>query len=153
MTKEFSLETCIMCITSQSSRLCSEILDQKLRRQNISQNVFLSLYYIEHAEKCINQKQLAARLGITGASMTKIIQKMTEQDLVEIIVCQQDRRQKNLGLTTSGKKLLKKIIPTVKQFQEQMTAGISQADLDAAARVMDQLCQNAKQAANQEKQF
>lgn len=143
MQKVFDLETCVMCITSQSSRMFGDALDKELQKTNINRNIWLALYYIDH-HGSINQKALADQIGITGASMTKIIQKMTADNFVTVQQSKEDKRQKDVSLTTTGQKQLMAIIPLVQKFQAEMTAGISQQELDTVATVMAKMRQNAQ---------
>jgi DNA-binding MarR family transcriptional regulator len=63
-----------------------------------------ALYYIGR-QPDLNVGALIARLGITKQSLNRVLNELTERELVEVRAGRDDRRQRLLRLTGSGKAL------------------------------------------------
>ncbi len=141
-TSQFDLDSCIMCITSRSSKLFASKFNDALAPMGINRSAWMALYYIDQQAK-IRQRDLADLIGITGPSMVKIVNQLSADDLITVAVSAKDRRARLLTLTPAGEDLLARSIPLAEAFRQQVTAGIPQADLDTLDRVMDQMMANA----------
>lgn len=141
--KEFTLESCIMFTTNTSARLFRQVLAHKLQAVHLSYNSWITLYFI-HSRAHITQGQLAQFVGVTEPSMVNITKHLMEQGLISQTADPEDHRRRFLSLTEYGKQQYTKTIAIVTQFQREMTAGITQQDLDQAVSVLDQMTANAK---------
>ena len=141
-TSQFDLDSCIMCITSRSSKLFANKFNDALTPMGINRSAWMALYYIDQQAQ-IRQRDLAELIGITGPSMVKIVNQLRADALITVAVSTKDHRARLLTLTTAGEGLLKQSIPLAEAFREQVTAGIPQADLDTLDRVMEQMMANA----------
>ncbi|MCT4488205.1 MarR family winged helix-turn-helix transcriptional regulator [Levilactobacillus parabrevis] len=141
-TSQFDLDSCIMCITSRSSKLFASKFNDALAPMGINRSAWMALYYIDQHQQ-IRQRDLAELVGITGPSMVKVVNQLNTADLITVAVSAQDHRARLLALTPAGTALLTKSIPLAEAFRAQVTAGIPQADLDTLDRVMEQMMANA----------
>ena len=143
-TSQFDLDSCIMCITSRSSKLFASKFNDAMAPMGLNRSAWMALYYIDQRHQ-INQRDLAELVGITGPSMVKIVNQLSSAALISIAVNTNDHRARLLTLTASGQDLLNESIPLAEAFRERVTANIPQADLDTLDRVMTQMMANANE--------
>ncbi|WP_203640629.1 MarR family winged helix-turn-helix transcriptional regulator [Levilactobacillus andaensis] len=141
-TSQFDLDSCIMCITSRSSKLFSNKFNDVMAPMGLNRSAWMALYYIDQQGE-LNQRDLANLIGITGPSMVKIVNQLHLANLITVAVSAHDRRERRLTLTAAGSDRLAQTIPLAEAFREQVTADIPQADLNTLARVMEHMMQNA----------
>ncbi|MCH5464825.1 MarR family winged helix-turn-helix transcriptional regulator [Levilactobacillus tujiorum] len=141
-TSQFDLDSCIMCITSRSSKLFASKFNDALAPMGINRSSWMALYYIDQQQQ-IRQRDLAELVGVTGPSMVKIVNQLSSSDLITVTVSAKDHRARLLTLTPAGSQLLTQSIPLAEDFRKQVTAGIPQADLNTLNRVMEQMMANA----------
>lgn len=143
-TQEFDLASCMMFITTRSSKLFASKFNHVMRPAGLNKSAWMALYYI-HENQELNQRALAELIGITGPSMVKIVTQIQTNDLVTVTPSATDKRERMLTLTATGQQLLDKTIPLAENFQEKVTAGISQEDLNTVAWAMDKMVENARE--------
>ncbi|GAW99899.1 MarR family winged helix-turn-helix transcriptional regulator [Secundilactobacillus mixtipabuli] len=140
--KRFDLNSCMMFITTRSSKLFATKFNQALKTENIARSEWMSLFYIDQHQP-LTQRQLSDLVGITGPSMVKVINKLVTRELIISEQSRTDKRERLISLTADGERLLKETLPIASQFQDAVTDGISQRDLDKVADVMDKMVENA----------
>ena len=92
----------------------------------------------------MTQKQLAERLQKEQATVTRSIERLVQRGLVERTPNPQDRRVNIVNVTPEASRLLAELEPSVTQRNEELTEGISDADLEAFFRVLDRLNANTQ---------
>lgn len=132
-----------MFTTNTSAKLFQSVLSKKLKKVGITYNTWLSLYFI-NSNYAISQNQLAKLVGITGPSMVKIIEGLSEEGLVSLGQDSDDHRKKLIFLTDKGTQKYNKILEIVIEFQESITKGVGQKELDIVADVFDKMSKNAR---------
>ena len=76
----------------------------------------------------IDQASLAATISFDRATIGGVIDRLESKGLVERAVSAQDRRARQLNLTTEGGKLLKAIRPVVEALQAEILAPLSRTE-------------------------
>ncbi|GEO74698.1 hypothetical protein FD30_GL000838 [Levilactobacillus namurensis DSM 19117] len=142
-TPQFDLASCMMFITTRSSKLFSTKFNQALTPTGLAKSAWMALYYIQQQPR-INQHDLAEMVGITGPSMVKIVGQLSQDALITITPSQRDKRERLLELTDTGRRRLTSSLPIADAFQDTVTQNIPQKDLDTVARVMAQMVKNAQ---------
>lgn len=143
-TTQFDLDSCLLCMTARSSKLFAKKFNLALQPFGLTKSTWTAIYYIDKHEQ-INQKTLAELLGIKGPSLVKIIAQLQLAQLIKVTPSPVDKRERLLTLTPAGLTRLTDGLPLAEKFQQQVTHGITQADLDIAATVMTQMLENAEQ--------
>lgn len=142
MTK-FTLENCLMFTTNTSSKLFKAVLTDRLKDIGITYNTWITLYFI-NTNDMISQNKLAKLVGITGPSMVNIIKKLDNEGLIYQQQDSKDHRKKIISLTAKGIEKYNEILKIVIKFQNSITKGLDQKELDTVADVFDKMMQNAK---------
>ena len=99
------------------------------------------LYHLQQEDR-ITQKELADRCRIDAAAMSRNIDKLEGLGLLVRESNPDCRRSFSICLTEKGYTEAKEIRKVFEQFEEIVSEGISQADIDVFYRVMDHMCVN-----------
>ena len=96
-----------------------------------------------------SQKTATAALIVSHAKTDKVtvsraLAKLVNKGWVKSSVGRTDRRQKNLSLTATGRRNYCRIVPKVLEAEQNLLAGVSQADIDTLRRVMSQIESNSE---------
>ena len=99
------------------------------------------LYHLQQEDR-ITQKELADRCRIDAAAMSRNIDKLEGLGLLVRESNPDCRRSFSICLTEKGYKEAMEIRKVFEQFEEIVSEGISQADIDVFYRVMENMCVN-----------
>ena len=99
------------------------------------------LYHLQQEDR-ITQKELADRCRIDAAAMSRNIDKLEGMGLLVRESNPDCRRSFSICLTEKGYKEAEEIRKVFEQFEEIVSEGISQADIDVFYRVMEHICVN-----------
>ncbi|MFT3817921.1 MAG: MarR family transcriptional regulator [Rubrivivax sp.] len=76
----------------------------------------------------IDQASLAATIGFDRATIGGVIDRLEQKGLVQRVVSAQDRRARQLRLTSAGRRLLAASRPVVQALQAEILAPLSAAE-------------------------
>lgn len=91
-----------------------------------------------------SQQQLARAVGIEGPTLTRHLDQLEAAGLVRRTPHPADRRAVQVEPTDDGLALQKRMLEVVIAFNRRLTAGLSQADLDAVRRALGTLEANVR---------
>ena len=83
--------------------------------------------------------QIARRLGIDAAAVTRQVQAMNAHGLVERFADPTDDRRSFVRLTPEGVRLFQQLHERAHEFEESLTSVVSQKDIETTVRVLSQL--------------
>lgn len=89
------------------------------------------------------QRDIAAAIGIEGATLTHHLNRMETDGLVRRERVEGNRRTHVVTLTPAGEELFKRLLGAVIAFDQQLRAGLSDKDLDTIRRLLTRLRANA----------
>jgi MarR family transcriptional regulator, organic hydroperoxide resistance regulator len=87
----------------------------------------------------ISQQTLAARLVISKANLSSILNRLEERALIERVNDQSDARAKLVHLSPSGQSLIKRALTTTRKLIAATFGQLSQEDLDQLNVIMGRL--------------
>jgi len=122
----------------------SEAFGRKLEGSGITRIQWIVLYYVNEAEK-ISQRELAHLMNVKDSSIGRLIDRLERDKLLERQRSLEDRRVINVLLTQEGKDLFSTVVHLGEEFNNQLTAGIAQEDLEIFDRVLHQMLLNVKE--------
>jgi MarR family transcriptional regulator for hemolysin len=111
-------------------------LDARLRDLGIGQAGWLAIAVIAKSTPELSQRAIAARLGVQGASMVAMIDRLESLGLVVRMPCRSDRRVKLVRLTASGRKLHGKVQAEADAFRATILAGVDPAELEQVTELL-----------------
>jgi len=95
-------------------------------------------------ETCV-QQDLANMMGKDKSAILRLIDSLEDKKLVIRVVDSTDRRKNCLHVTDFGKEIIQQYIDMEAQISNELTAGISEEDMNAFYRVVTAIKQNAEQ--------
>ncbi len=88
---------------------------------------FAAMYAVK-ANPGIDQARLAGVIAYDRATIGGVIDRLESKGLVERRVCDHDRRARIVSLTSEGDALLEKLVPLVRDFQDDILSGLSDVE-------------------------
>src|SRR5438270_13480804 len=123
-------------------------LDQRLRPLGLSQGKWRTLMHLSQGGNKLTQKEIAERMGIEGATLAGLLDRLQNDGWVERRGSAEDRRCKTVHLQRRSKAVLDKIFNTAHDLRAELIENIPQRDLETCIRVLSRIRQRAEQPAN-----
>ncbi len=121
------------------SRSYRAAVDKVASEYGLSQATGLPVLLLGRLGDGVRCGVLADSLGVEAPSLVRVTDHLIESGLVERREDAHDRRAKTLHLTAEGKRRAAKMEEALVPFRRQLFNGISEADIDACLRVLNQL--------------
>jgi DNA-binding MarR family transcriptional regulator len=132
------------------TEIVSEALAPVLAEQGLTQSAFDLLTTIRAGGGTIPQAEIARRLGISPPTLSEAIRSLVAAGLVEQRGSGTDRRIKTLSITSVGSRRLNRVLSALHQLENELTAGISSAEISAVNAMLRNAAKNlALKVANQ----
>ena len=106
-------------VLSRAYRTVAEADKREIREYGLSPSEFTVLELLYHKGPMPVQ-QIAGKVLLTSGSMTYVISRMEEKNLVKRIACEHDRRIYYVGLTNPGQALIHSIFPSHQAFMHSL---------------------------------
>ena len=116
-------------------------VDRRLRDLGMSQASWMTVAVAAKAKAPLAQIELANRVGVEGATMVAMLDRLGKSGLVERTPSPTDRRVKLVSLTPAGAKLYEKVQVEAKAVRKELLSGIDPAVLVAATELLEHLQQ------------
>jgi MarR family transcriptional regulator for hemolysin len=123
-------------------------LDQRLRPLGLSQGKWRTLIHLSQGGNKLTQKLIAERMGIEGATLAGLLDRLENDGWVERRGSAADRRCKTVHLQRRSKAVLDKIFNTAHDLRTELIEDISQRDLETCIRVLSKIREKAERPAN-----
>lgn len=107
------------------------LLDEKLRQLGHSASRMEAMAAIAYAPAATTQIQIAKRIGIEGPTLTRTLDMLEADALVERLADPADRRNKHMRLTPAGYKALAEMFDLMAALRGQLLDEIPAADIRA----------------------
>ena len=117
----------------------SETSDVKLTGEQ-----FGLLHVINMKQETCVQQDLANMMGKDKSAILRLIDSLEEKKLVIRVVDSTDRRKNCLHVTEFGKEIIQHYIDMEAKISHELTAGISETDMDAFYHVISTIRANAE---------
>ena len=114
-------------------------LDRRLKDLGMSQASWMTVAMVAKAKGPLPQIELASRVGVEGATMVAMLDRLEKAGLVARSPSDSDRRIKHVALTPAGAKLYAKVHAEADAMRKELLAGIDAKRLLAATELLEQL--------------
>ncbi|WP_336971637.1 MarR family winged helix-turn-helix transcriptional regulator [Sphingobium aromaticiconvertens] len=121
------------------SRAWQQLADQALSQLGVSNSTGWCMVWLNRLGEDVRQADLARAIGITEASLVRILHQLEASDLVLRQASPDDRRVNHLLLTSKGQALAGEIEETLVNLREDLLTGLPSQDIAATLRVLDHL--------------
>jgi MarR family transcriptional regulator for hemolysin len=126
-------------------RLLRTYADQKARRFGMTRAQWAVLLRLERREG-LKQSDLAEALDIQPITLTRLVDRLCDNGLIERRADPNDRRAKRLYLTAAARPLIDRIADRIEELSEIVLAGIEPAEIDRMLSKLGLARENLKQA-------
>jgi MarR family transcriptional regulator for hemolysin len=114
-------------------------VDRRLKDLGMSQASWVTIAMAAKAKAPMPQIELANRVGVEGATMVAMLDRLAKAGLIVRVPSVTDRRVKLVTLTPTGAKLYDKVRTEANAVRRQLLAGIDPAVLLAATELLEGL--------------
>ena len=133
----------MLFLISDVGRLLRTYADQKARLFGMTRAQWAVLLRLERREG-LKQSELAEALDLQPITLTRLVDRLCDNGLIERRADPNDRRAKRLYLTPAARPLLDRIADRVEELSETVLDGIEPAEID---RMLSQLGARAREPA------
>ena len=123
-------------------------LDQRLRPLGLSQGKWRTLMHLSQGGNKLTQKEIAERMGIEGATLAGLLDRLENDGWVQRRDSAEDRRCKTVHLQRGSKAVLDKIFNAAHDLRAELIENIPQRDLETCIRVLSKIRDKAERPAN-----
>jgi len=111
------------------------------KEQGLSMTQMITLRIVSHRhnDQCCSVSDISGLLGVTNAAVSQSLDKLVEQNLVKRQENPEDRRSKQILITSQGEELLRESMRAQQAWIEDLPAHLSpeeQGRIEAAFRVL-----------------
>src|SRR5271154_2425493 len=122
-----------------TSRAWRQALDRRLKFLGVSQASWMTIAVAAKARTPLSQSELADRLGVEGATMVAMVDRLVKAGLVVRQASKTDRRIKRVVLTDAGNRLFDTVKAEAAAVRRELLASIDPKKLAVATEVLEAL--------------
>jgi MarR family transcriptional regulator, transcriptional regulator for hemolysin len=122
-----------------TSRSWRQAVDRKLKYLGVSQASWMTIAIAAKARSPLSQSELADKLGVEGATMVAMIDRLVKAGLVNREASTTDRRVKRVVLTSAGMKIYEKVKTEAAALRRDLLANTDQKKLLLATELLEGL--------------
>ncbi|OBS09535.1 MarR family winged helix-turn-helix transcriptional regulator [Acidihalobacter prosperus] len=130
---------------SETARVWRNKLDQRLRPLGLSQAKWMAILYLSKQGDGLMQRELANLLGIEGASLVGLLDRMAHDGWIERREHPEDRRCKSVHLTEQAHAVSREIKAVAGALRRELLDGLSPDEIQCCTRVLAHIKQRANQ--------
>jgi MarR family transcriptional regulator, transcriptional regulator for hemolysin len=122
-----------------ASRAWRQALDRRLKYLGVSQASWMTIAVAAKARAPLSQSELADRLGVEGATMVAMVDRLVKAGLVTRELSTADRRVKRVALTQAGNLLYDKVRTEAAAFRKELLSTMDPKALLIATELLEGL--------------
>jgi MarR family transcriptional regulator for hemolysin len=122
-----------------TSRAWRQALDRRLKYLGVSQASWMTIAVAAKARQPLSQSELAESLGVEGATMVAMVDRLVKAGFVIREPSTTDRRVKRILLTQTGNLLYDKVRAEAVTFRKELLADVDPKKLLAATELLEGL--------------
>jgi MarR family transcriptional regulator for hemolysin len=135
----------LLFLISDVGRLLRTYADQKARAFGMTRAQWAVLLRLERREG-LKQSDLAEALDLQPITLTRLVDRLCDNGLIERRADPNDRRAKRLYLTAAARPLIDRIADRIEELSETVLAGIEPAEIDRMLSKLGLARENLRQA-------
>jgi len=135
----------LLFLISDVARLLRTYADQRARAHGMTRAQWAVLLRLERHEG-LKQSDLAELLDIQPITLTRLVDRLCDNGLIERRADPKDRRAKRLHLTAEARPLLDRIVDRVENLSETVLDGVAPGSIGAMQSQLGTMRENLKQA-------
>lgn len=119
-------------------------IDARLAPVGLTQARWLILYHLSRGANGGPQTALAARVGVQGPTLVRMLDRLEAEGLIERRDAVGDRRVNSVHATARALPVLKRIQSVVNQVRSDMLAGVSEDEIAICVGVFQRIAANIR---------
>lgn len=147
---ETSFDEMIGLKTNQMNRKMLRFLNRSLEWYELTLEQWVVLSTLAEQEN-INQKMLSIKTEKDPTSLLRILDILEKKGFIERRQFQGDRRASSLFITAEGKRLRNEVAPYIEDRFKEITANISENEIEIYERVLEKISHNIDGLLNKHK--
>jgi MarR family transcriptional regulator, transcriptional regulator for hemolysin len=144
----FSTERDLAFLLSDTARLLRTCADQEARRFGMTRAQWAVLFRLQRNEG-LKQSELADLLEVQPITLTRLIDRLCENGLIERRSDPSDRRAKRLFLTPAAKPVMERLTAVSEKMMARVLAGLDRPAREAAVASLTTIKNNLRQLIQQ----
>jgi MarR family transcriptional regulator for hemolysin len=122
-----------------TSRSWRQAVDRRLKYLGVSQASWMTIAIAAKARSPLSQSELADKLGVEGATMVAMVDRLVKAGLVIREASTTDRRVKRIVLTPAGTKIYEKVRAEAVALRRELLASTDPKQLLIATELLEGL--------------
>jgi MarR family transcriptional regulator for hemolysin len=122
-----------------TSRAWRQAVDRRLKYLGVSQASWMTIAYAAKARSPLSQSELADKLGVEGATMVAMIDRLVNAGLVTREASTTDRRVKRVVLTPAGSKIYDRVKAEAAALRKELLTDTDPKKLLIATELLESL--------------
>ncbi len=122
-----------------AGRRWRSLIDEHLRDKGHSASRMEAMASIAYSPAATTQIQVAKRIGIEGPTLTRTLDMLEADGLVERLADPKDRRNKHMRLTKAGYEALAEMFEITQRLRKHLLHGIPGSEIAATDRFLELL--------------
>ena len=127
-----------------ASRLWRQVLDRRLKDLGLGQAGWMTIAKVARASSPCSQSELAHQVGVEGATMVAMIDRLVRDGLVLRTPSPSDRRVRLIALTDQGRQLYARVQKEADACRKELLQGIDEQALLQATDILERVQQAAE---------
>ena len=122
-----------------TARVWRQAIDRRLKYLGVSQASWMTIAVAATAREPLSQSELADSLGVEGATMVAMVDRLVKAGLVKREPSTADRRIKRVVVTEAGYRLFDTVKTEAALVRKELLSQLDPKKLEAAADVLEAL--------------
>ena len=122
-----------------TARAWRQAIDRRLKYLGVSQASWMTIAVAANAREPLSQSELADSLGVEGATMVAMVDRLVKAGLVKREPSTADRRIKRVVVTEAGYRLFDTVKTEAALVRKELLSQLDPKKLEAAADVLEAL--------------
>jgi MarR family transcriptional regulator for hemolysin len=122
-----------------TARSWRQAIDRRLKHLGLSHASWMAIAVASKADSPLSQSELADRLGVEGATMVAMMDRLAKAGFLVRQPCQNDRRVNRVVLTDTGNNLCETVQSEAAAVRKELLASIDPAKLAIATELLESL--------------
>ena len=122
-----------------TARAWRQAIDRRLKYLGVSQASWMTIAVAANAREPLSQSELADSLGVEGATMVAMVDRLVKAGLVKREPSTADRRIKRVVVTEAGYRLFDTVKTEAALVRKELLSQLDPNKLEAAADVLEAL--------------
>jgi DNA-binding MarR family transcriptional regulator len=131
------IERSIMQISWLAQRQFMQLLDEDRFRMTLPQ--FYTLLHLEQTNEACKMSDLAEATHQSAASLTGVVDRLRDKQLIDRLRDEKDRRQVMVAVTTQGRELISEIKQARREQMQMSLAHLAEPEVEALILLLDRV--------------